>query len=76
MWSFSLDGNQQGPEGSRCDVPVARFSSDGKEVVAQYVVGCLYIYYPYVPGDDTNIVFTPVTSGADKGKVKVDVYYW
>lgn len=29
----------------------------------------------YIKGDDTNIVFTPVTSGADAGKVKVDVYY-
>lgn len=29
----------------------------------------------YIKGDDTNIVFTPVTSGDDAGKVKIDVYY-
>ena len=29
----------------------------------------------YIAGDDTNIVFTPVTDGDDAGKVKVDVYY-
>lgn len=29
----------------------------------------------YVAGNDTNIVFTPVQSGANMGKIKVDVYY-
>lgn len=29
----------------------------------------------YIAGDDTNIVFTPVTDGDDAGKVKVDVYW-
>lgn len=29
----------------------------------------------YIAGDDTNIVFTPVTSGANAGKIKVDVYW-
>lgn len=29
----------------------------------------------YIEGDDTNIVFTPVTSGSNKGKIKIDVYY-
>lgn len=29
----------------------------------------------YVAGNDTNIVFTPVQSGANKGKIMVDVYY-
>ena len=29
----------------------------------------------YIAGNDTNIVFTPVQSGANKGKIMIDVYY-
>ena len=29
----------------------------------------------YIAGDDTNIVFTEVKEGSNKGKIKVDVYY-
>ena len=29
----------------------------------------------YIAGDNTNIVFTNVESGTDKGKIKIDVYY-
>lgn len=43
----------------------------------QYHVGTIVVRSgnEYIPGDDTNIVFTPVTSGTNKGKIKIDVYY-
>jgi len=31
--------------------------------------------FKLIRGDDTNVVFTPITSGANAGKIKIDVYY-
>lgn len=53
-------------------------NDDGDLVVRdQYHVGTIVVRSgnEYIPGDDTNIVFTPVTSGTNKGKIKIDVYY-
>ena len=53
-------------------------NDDGDLVVKdQYHVGTIVVRSgnEYIPGDDTNIVFTPVTSGTNKGKIKIDVYY-
>ena len=49
---------------------------DGK--VEQYHVGTIIVPESgkeYIAGEDTNIVFSNVTEGSDKGKIKIDVYY-
>lgn len=51
---------------------------DGK--VEQYHVGEIILSGSgcagdYIPGNDTNIVFTEITDGENKGKIKIDVYY-
>ena len=55
-----------------------RITGDPNLPVEQYHVGVVNIpgtENPFIPGDDTNIVFTEVTEGEHKGKIKVDVYY-
>jgi len=75
-WTFSLD-KKSTKEGAEYNFPIAEFTDDKAEVDVQHVNDTVILCgaEEYIHGDDTSIVFTPVTSGDDAGKTKVDVYY-
>lgn len=57
-------------------VPIADITED--DGIHQKHIGTIIVAgsgKEYVAGNDTNIVFTPVQSGANEGKIMVDVYY-
>lgn len=57
-------------------VPLFEITND--DGIHQFHVGTIVIGVKgreYISGDDTNVRFTEVTSGSNKGKIKIDVYY-
>lgn len=78
--AYTAEIKAGGSTGSSDEIAVIRLFTiaDTEEGTVQYHTGVYSIRSddnPFIPGDDTFIKFTPVTSGANKGKIKVDVYY-
>lgn len=74
-YSAEITNSSETDENTVVIVPIADITeNDG---IHQKHIGTIIVARPkeYIPGEDTNIVFTEVTSGENKGKIKVDVYY-
>lgn len=78
--AYTAEIKAGGSTGSADEIAVIKLFTiaDTEEGTVQCHTGCVMLssgQCDFIPGDDTNIVFTKVVSGANKGKIKIDVYY-